>query len=62
MTKFDWVFIAFAAFCLILLTIIAVCAGYNHGRKETLSELCGKTNGKYEFCIEVKQWEIKDIK
>ena len=40
--------------------IIGVSASYNFCSKNALIEKCQETNGKYDFCKEVKQWGLND--
>lgn len=61
MGKIDWAF-AIIIICVFIITVIyAVSCGYNCGRNEIISNLCGKTNGKYDFCVESKEWDIKGV-
>ena len=59
MSKIDWAFCIICFVILIIVVIMACSAGYNAGRDGIIAELCEKTNGKYDFCIEKKQWDIK---
>lgn len=52
-------------FAVVMVVLLIVCSfytwvlGQQFARTEILSELCGETEGKYEFCVEKKTWDIK---
>lgn len=55
----DWIL----NICAILICMVSVFeAGKNVGRsdkEQILKDLCYETNGRYDFCIENKQWDVK---
>lgn len=50
-----------------ILMIIGVICGfavliifsYTFGARETLAQKCAETQGKYDFCVAVTNWEVK---
>ena len=59
MDKGDILFVVFMVVLLIVSSFYAWALGREFARTEILSELCGETEGKYEFCVEKKTWDIK---
>lgn len=59
MDKADWVFVVFITIICIFACCLVFCMGYEQSKNNILNKLCGETNGKYDFCIEQKQWGIK---
>lgn len=62
MDKGEILFVVFMVILLIICSFYAWAVGRQFERTEILSELCGETEGKYEFCVEKKTWEIKNDK
>lgn len=46
----------------LIFVVMAFATGTKIGscdKKTILTNLCYETNGKYDFCVEKKQWEVK---